>query len=46
MSVNLPADRRVRINQAIGDGAFAGQDVDLYQLTGSAGDILTLALPD
>ena len=42
LSVNLPADRRVRIEQTIGDGAFAGQDVDLYQLTGSAGDILTL----
>ena len=42
LSVNLPADRRVTIAQTIGDNAFAGQDVDLYQLTANAGDLLTL----
>ena len=41
-AVNLPANRRVTIAQTIGDNGFAGQDVDLYQVTGVAGDVFTL----
>src|SRR5262249_20826110 len=46
LAVGLPINSSVTVSQAIGDNAYGAKDVDLYKLSGAAGDVLEADLVD